>query len=121
MLTLKKKKKTGFTPFLLRDIHPKKCFRDLRQKTKKLSPALKRFEVPEVYSKGGEARLANEQRLIDDLNKHLVKDIHHACVRNTNPRAKPKPLDTKAGLVCKHVLTSCSWVHAIMYGRMRRM
>ena len=64
----------------------------------------KLFEVPEAYPNGAEGRLVNDQRFIRELEELLAKDIRNACVRNTNPRAKPKALDTKFDLIYKRVL-----------------
>ena len=56
-----------------------------------------------VKSKGAEGRLVNDKRFIRELEEMLVKDIRNACARNTNPRAKPKALDTKSDLIYKRV------------------
>ena len=61
------------------------------------------FEVPEAYPKGAQGRLVNDQRFIRELKELLAKDIRDACARNTNPRAKPKALDTKSDLIYKRV------------------
>ena len=63
----------------------------------------KLFEVPEAYPKGTEGWLVNDKRFIRELEEFLVKHIHNACTRNTNPRAKPKASDTKSGLISKCV------------------
>ena len=63
----------------------------------------KRVDVPETYPKGAEGWLVNDQRFIRELEEMLAKDISDACARNTNPRAKPKSLDTKSHLIYKRV------------------
>ena len=63
----------------------------------------KRVEVPEAYPKGAEGRLVNDQRFLQELEQFLAKDICDACARNSNPRAKPKPSDTKTALIYKRV------------------
>ena len=63
----------------------------------------KLFEVPEAYPKGAEGRLVNDKRFIREPEELLAKDIRIACARNTNPRAKPKALDTKSDLIYKRV------------------
>ena len=61
------------------------------------------FKVPEAYPKGAEGRWVNDKRFIRELEEMLVKDIHNACARSTNPRAKPKASDTKSDLIYKRV------------------
>ena len=63
----------------------------------------KRVEVSEVYPKGTEGRLVNDQRFIQELQQFLSKDIRDACARNTNPHTKPKPSDMKTALIYKRV------------------
>ena len=36
--------------------------------------------------------------VIDDLAKDLKENVHQACVRNTNRRAKPKSSNLKSDL-----------------------
>ena len=52
-------------------------------------------EVPEAYRKGADGRSVNDQQFIQELEQFLAKDIRDACARNSNLRAKPKPLNTK--------------------------
>ena len=63
----------------------------------------KRVEVPEVYPKGAEGRLVNDQQFIDEPEQFLAKDIRDACAWNSNPCAKPRASDTKTALIYKHV------------------
>ena len=78
----------------------------------------KLFEVPEAYPKGAEGRLVNDKRFIRELEELLVKDIRKTCAWNTNPRGKPKALDTKSDLVYKRVCRllvvgpTQQWLHA---------
>ena len=65
----------------------------------------KRFEVRKAYPNGAEGRLVSDQQLIQELEKYLVKNIHDACERNINPRAKPKSLDKKFDVIYKRVFT----------------
>ena len=63
----------------------------------------KLVEVPEAYPKGAEGRLVNDQQFIQELEELPAKDICDACVRNTNPRAKPKASGTKTAFLHKRV------------------
>ena len=65
----------------------------------------KRFKVPEPYPKGSKGWLVNDQRVIEEIEKYLVKDICDAFVRNSFPRAKPKSSYTKSNLIYRHVFT----------------
>ena len=47
----------------------------------------------------------NDQRFIQELEQYLLKDMHGACARNSNPCAKLKPSDMKTALIYKHVFT----------------
>ena len=55
------------------------------------------------------------------MNKYLVKDIHDACARNSNLRAKPNSSDMKFGLTYKCVFADFLYLAPRHYGRMRRM
>ena len=66
----------------------------------------KLFEVPEAYPKGAKGRLVKDERFIRELEELLTKDIHNACVWNTNPRAKPKISDTKSDLIYKRLFAN---------------
>ena len=55
---------------------------------------------------GAQGRLLNNQRFIQELEQFLAKDIHDACARNSNMRAKLKPSDTKTALIYKRVFVN---------------
>ena len=78
----------------------------------------KLFEVPKAYPKGAERRLVNDQRFIREPEELLVKDIRNACAQNTNPRAKPKALDTKSDLIYKRVFADFLLLPPRHYGCM---
>ena len=63
----------------------------------------------------------NNQRFIREPEEFLVKDIREACVRNTNPRAKPKVSDTKIALIYKRVFSDFLKLAPRHYGCMRRV
>ena len=69
-----------------------------------------RLEVPEAYPKGTEGWLVNDQQFIylfiQELAQFLAKDIRDTCARNSNPRAKPKPSDTKTVVIYKQVFAN---------------
>ena len=73
-------------------------------------------KVAKAYSKGVMCWLVTDQQLIQELEQFLVKDIRDACVRDNNPRAKPKSSDTKRALIYKFVFAYvlCCGIHAIM-------
>ena len=81
----------------------------------------KLFEVPEAYPKGAEGRLVNDKQFIRESEELLAKDIRNACAWNTNPRAKPKALDTKSDLIHKRVFADFLWLAPRHHGCMRRM
>ena len=49
--------------------------------------------------------LEHGQMFIDDLTKD-IKNIFEACAQNTNPRAKPKSLDSRSDLIYQPTFTN---------------
>ena len=67
----------------------------------------KRVKDPEVYPKGAEGRLLNDERFIDGVKSFPAKDNRDTCAGNNNPRAKPRTSDTKSALMYKRVFADC--------------
>ena len=63
-------------------------------------------EVPDGYPVDASGQLERDQLFIDDLCKHVVKELRAACHLNPNPGAKPKSGDTKTDLIYKRAFCS---------------
>ena len=58
--------------------------------------------VAQGYPRDASGQPERGQLFINELAKQLVAELRAACHLNTNPGAKPKSSDTKAGLIYKH-------------------
>ena len=74
----------------------------------------KPVQVPKGYPKNAPNRLVLDQMFIDGLSKHMEKTLFEDCVRNTNPGAKPKSLDTESDLIYNGAFCDYLWwVHIL--------